>query len=482
MRSSSFLRSAAVLVAPRAPCASAASGAQLVNRILGRTNHAATCAKTFGELADKATGKARVYAFLGRAMVFLNRGEDKLAQLDVQNAATAAAGGDAKGLISSLRYQCAMRLLAEEQRKLTISGATTELQVAGKVEEVKKALDELVSVFGADNYAVQLALGEFYLTASNASEAAAHFEQALRILAKEQVGRVTAGTAAPEAVAAADVESSTTEVPTDFVSKNISTKPLVADKEAIAGLRNIFGDSNLSDAQLTLLGSVLAVETRGGPVVDSVNIHSDKYALWTSASAVNVSSRIAQTESEFVPYHATHLAKPSRAFYKDGVKMADVVKECPADKHIVDFIETKFGKAPRTAITADDKAFFDALASIREHAHAAVPAGAAEAASYYNDLSRNLLTQVVSRATVGLAEALTQLGDTHAAEQLLRNVEHADAYIDMWRLWLVKGNLYRKLGKIEEADAAFKKLHGLKLQPPHSDIPLMDEFRHKSAF
>uniref|UniRef100_A0A7S1L636 Uncharacterized protein n=1 Tax=Neobodo designis TaxID=312471 RepID=A0A7S1L636_NEODS len=477
MRASTFLRAA--LVSPQKPCASAATGLQLVNRILGRSNHGATCAQSFGKILEKnPSGNSAIYAHLGRAMVFLNRGEDKLALLDVESAAQAAAGAKtAAKLIASLRFQCSVRLLAEEQRKQTISGATTELDVANKVAAVRAALEALSSAVGQD-YAVSLAAGEFFLYyASDAAAAAGHFATAVKLA--EAAGKPSiqsAGTAAPEAVAAAAIDASTTEMPSDLKSKNIGAETLTADAAAIEGLKATFGA--LSDSDLTLLGSVMACEARGGAVFDSVHSVSEDFGAWRSEKAAMLSRRVAQVCHPLVPSHPLKVAKPSRAFFMEGVSVADVVKKCPADKHILDAIP----EVPRSQLTAEDADFFAAFDALNRASSDSVPAGNSAAAQYYASLAKDLMQQVVFRAKVGQAEALTALGETAQAAELVQEVEAADAYVDMWRLFAAKGALMRKIGRVEDADAAFKQLHALKHQKAGMDLPLMDENRHKSAF
>jgi hypothetical protein len=485
MRTSGMLR-ASVLVTPQLPKASAATGMQLVNRILGRTNNSVTCAKAFGEIAEKATqGKTAVYAYLGRAMVFLNRGEDRLALLDVDNASKAAQGAEGRGLIASLRFQCAVRLLVEERRKLTISGATTEMQVSTKVEAVKAALNELTAAYGRD-YAVALAKAEFYLTyAHDAATAATHFAEAVDLASSEsQAGVGATGAAEAEAVAAAAVDASTVEIPTDFKSKNVSTKAISADAQALETLRGLFDTQGLTDQQITLLGSVLACETRGGPVLDAaLTPTTEPFSPWTSTKAQSVVRRLGQVSHPFVPQPHAHIAKPANPFFKEGVKAADLVKECPADKHILDYVTEKHGQVPRSQLAAEDAEFFKALNEIKEHSHEVVPAGGAKAtADYYSTLAKDLMQQVIARAKVGQAEALTQLGQHEEAERLLKAVEQQDAYIDMWRLLQAKGTLMRKTGRVDAADGAFKLMHALRQQAQGTDLPLIDENRYKSAF
>ena len=466
MRATSFLRAA--LVSPQPACASAATGLQLVNRILGRTNHGATCAQSFGKILEKnQSGAAAVYAHLGRAMVFLNRGEDKLALLDVENATKAAgATKTAAKLIASMRFQCSVRLLAEEQRKQTISGATTELEVANKIAGVRQALEAMSSAVGTD-YAVSLAAGEFFLYyARDAETAASHFATAVKLAEAAATPSVpAAGAVEPAAAAAAAIDASTTELPADLKSKNIDAATLSADKAAVTGLKEIFGE--LSDSDLTLLGSVMACETRGGAVFDSVHTASEDFGAWNSEKAAALSRRVAQVCHPMVPSHPVKVAKPSRAFFMEGVSVSDVVSKCPADKHILDAIPS----VPRTQLTAADEDFFTAFDALNRASSDSVPAQPRAAAEYYTGVAKDLMQQVIFRAKVGQAEALTEAGKTAEADELLRTVEVADSYVDMWRLFAAKGALMRKIGRVEEAENAFKALHALK-----------HENRHKSAF
>lgn len=97
-------------------------------------------------------------------------------------------------------------------------------------------------------------------------------------------------------------------------------------------------------------------------------------------------------------------------------------------------------------------------------------------------LESSLLAQAEARAQVGFAAGLAQAGKLDKASAVLDDVITENNYVEIWRAYLLKGNVAKKLGQIEQSDAAFRMLHSLKMQPEGRDLPLRDKFRDISAF
>lgn len=97
-------------------------------------------------------------------------------------------------------------------------------------------------------------------------------------------------------------------------------------------------------------------------------------------------------------------------------------------------------------------------------------------------LEEDLLNQAFQRAQVGLAAACASNNQLTKADQLLDEVISHGNYAELWRAYLLKGNVAKKLGQVDASDAAFRALHSLKIQPEGRDLPLRDQHRDISAF
>lgn len=451
-----------------------------IRRMIGVKTARAVNVSAINSVAEKTKGEglAGATAVVARACVYLLSRNPVEAIAEVDSVLPKIQDEALKRLAIGIRLRSHNDLLDIKEAALNVSGGATEAEVSdirSKLQADYKAL--VASSPGC--WLVELAAAEYSLYTGAKEEAYEHFvavEKKIQDYIKAPI-QVSEDVATPEntnefsligfqirrarpGVKPEDVSATVAEGMTSVMSDPSTKAALEAAKKALGG--------QLTDDEAVELAVTLQEANVRHHFHDFFPSSADHYDEWSSENAL----RAKQLINEAVAPHNAGLkheavekirnSVPNKPFYDSEEKLRAFLKSAPKDKSIIASIRETFGPGPSSAVSSSDQAVRDAMASVDSAVVSSDTAAGADYARRGKEIAKALAKQMLFRAQVQKAVALTEMNRLQDAVDAVTPVINANEYIYMWRALLARSRAYKGLGLITKSDKDLKELNQLK--------------------